>query len=70
MAKAAFNNNKNLFTTRLNLHVTKELAKCYILSTALCGARDWTLRKQTGSTWKVLKCGAGEGSRGTFGPIV
>jgi hypothetical protein len=28
------------------------------------------LRKQTGNTWKVLKCGAGEGWRRSIGLIM
>jgi len=43
---------------------------CYIWSIVLYGAETWTLWKADGhfgkqirSTWKVLKCGAGEGWR-------
>jgi hypothetical protein len=45
MAKAAFNKKKNLFTSKLDLNLRKKLVKCYIWSTALCGAETWTLRK-------------------------
>jgi hypothetical protein len=38
MAKAAFNNKKNLFTSKLDLDVRKKLVKCYIWSVALYGA--------------------------------
>ena len=45
MAKAAFNNKKNLFTGTLDLNLRKKLLKCYIWSTALCGAETWTAGK-------------------------
>jgi hypothetical protein len=45
MAKAAFNNNKTLFTSKLDLNLRKRLVKCYIWSIALYGAETWTLRK-------------------------
>ena len=38
MAKAAFNKNKNLFTSKLDLNLRKKLVKCYVLSMALYGA--------------------------------
>jgi hypothetical protein len=44
MAKAAFNK-KNLFTSKLDLNLSKKLVKCYIWSIALCGAETWTLGK-------------------------
>ena len=44
MAKAAFNKNKTLFTSTLDLNLRKKLAKCYIWSMALYGAETWTLR--------------------------
>jgi hypothetical protein len=43
MAKAAFNKKRALFTNTLDLEL-KKLAKCYIWSTALYGAKTWTLR--------------------------
>jgi hypothetical protein len=43
MAKAAFNN-KNLFTSKLDLNLRKKLVKCYIWSMALYGAETWTIR--------------------------
>jgi hypothetical protein len=45
MAKAAFNKKKNLFTSKLDLNVTKKLVKCYIWSIAFYGAETWTFRK-------------------------
>jgi hypothetical protein len=44
MEKAAFNKNKNLFTSKLDLNMRKKLVKCYIWSVALYGAETWTLR--------------------------
>jgi hypothetical protein len=46
MAKAAFNKNDTLFTSKQDLNLRNKLVKCYIWSTALCGAENWTL-------WKV-----------------
>jgi hypothetical protein len=45
MAKAAFNNNKTDFTSKLDLNLRTKLVKCYIWSIALCGAETWTLGK-------------------------
>jgi hypothetical protein len=44
MAKAAFNKKVALFTSTLDLELRKKLVKCYVWSTALCGAEAWTLR--------------------------
>ena len=70
MAKAAFNKKKNLITSTLDLNLRKKLVKCYIWSMALYGAETWTLGQQIRITWKVLKCGAGEGWRRSVGPIM
>ena len=43
MAKAAFNNKKTLFTSKLDSNLRKKLVKCYIWSMALYGAETWTL---------------------------
>ena len=61
MAKAAFNKKRALFTSTLDSELRKKLVKCYIWSIALYGAETWTLRQKIGNTWKVLRCGAGEG---------
>jgi hypothetical protein len=45
MAKAAFNQKKNLFTSKLDLNLRKKQVKCYIWSIALYGVETWTLRK-------------------------
>jgi len=44
IAKAAFNKNKNLFTSKLELNLRKKQVKCYICSMAFYGAETWTLR--------------------------
>ena len=44
LAKAAFNK-KSLFTFKFDFNLSKKLVKCYIWSTALCGAETWALRK-------------------------
>ena len=61
MAKAVFNKKKTLFTSKLDLNLRKKLRKCYVWSMALYGAETWTIGQQIRNTWKVLKCGAGEG---------
>ena len=38
MAKAAFNKNRTLFTSTLDVKLRNELIKCYIRSTVLYGA--------------------------------
>jgi hypothetical protein len=45
MAKAAFNNKKTLFTSKLDLDLGKKLIKRYIWSIALYGAETWTFQK-------------------------
>ena len=44
MAKAAFNKQRTLFTSTLDLKLRKKLVKWYIWSIALYGAETWTLR--------------------------
>ena len=48
MVKAAFNNKKTLFTSKVDFNLRKELVKCYIWSIALYGAETWALRKVKG----------------------
>jgi hypothetical protein len=43
MTKAAFNKNRALFTSKMDLELRKKLVKCYIWSIALYGAETWTL---------------------------
>ena len=44
MASAAFNNNKSLFTNKLDLNLRKKLVKFYVWCMAVYGAEIWTLR--------------------------
>ena len=44
MAKAAFNNKKNLFTSKLDLNLRNKLVKFYVWNMVLYGAETWTLR--------------------------
>jgi hypothetical protein len=44
MEKAAFNKKRALFTSKMDLELTKKPVKCYIWSIALYGAETWTLR--------------------------
>jgi hypothetical protein len=70
MTKAAFNKKRALFTSMLDLILRKKLVKCYSSSRALYGAETWTIHAVIRNTWKVLKCGAGEGRRRSDGPIM
>jgi hypothetical protein len=45
MSSAAVSKKKALFTSKGNVNLRTKLLKCYIWSTALCGAETWTLRK-------------------------
>ena len=69
MAKAAFKKN-TLLPSILRLNLRKKLVKCYIRIIAWYGAETWTRRKVKRNTWKVLKCGAGEGWRRSIGQIM
>jgi hypothetical protein len=44
MAKAAFNKEKNLFTSIMDLNLRKKLVNCYLWSMALHGAETWMHR--------------------------
>ena len=44
LAKAAFNKKKNLFASKLDLNLKKQLVKCYVWNMALFGAETCTLR--------------------------
>jgi hypothetical protein len=70
MAKAAFNKKRTRFTIKMDLELSKKLVKCYVWCIALYDAETWTLRAIDQNTWKVLKCGAGEGWRKSVGPIM
>ena len=70
MAKAVFCKKKTLFTSKLDLNLRKKLIKCYIWSMAFYGAETGRFGQQMRNTWKVLKCGAGEGWIRSVGPIM
>ena len=61
VAKAVFSKKRTLFTSKLDLNLRKKLIKCYIWSMAFYGAETGHFGQQMRNTWKVLKCGAGEG---------
>jgi hypothetical protein len=44
MAKAAFNKERALFTSKMDLELRKKLVECSIWSVTLYGAETWTLR--------------------------
>jgi hypothetical protein len=48
MAKAAYLEEEDSFHQQIGLKFKDQLLKCYILSTASCGAETWTL-------WKVYQ---------------
>jgi outer membrane protein assembly factor BamA len=70
MAKAAFNKNKALFTSKLDSNLRTKPLACYIRNIPLCGAETRALRKVDQKYLKRLKSGAGEGWRTLVGPIV
>ena len=70
MAKAAFNKKRNLFTSKLDLNLRKKLVKCYVGAWLCMVLKLGRSGQQIRNAWKVLKCGAGEGWRGSFGPIM
>jgi len=47
----------------LDLNLRMKLVKSYTWSTALNVAETWALWTVIRNTWKVLRCGAGEGWR-------
>jgi hypothetical protein len=44
MAKDAFNENRAVFTSKMDFELRKKLVKYYIWSISLYGAETWTLR--------------------------
>jgi hypothetical protein len=70
MAKAAFNKNRAISTSKMGLELRKKLVKCYIWSTALYGAETWTLRAVDQKHLENFKCDAGERRRRSVGPIM
>jgi len=70
MPKAAFNKKRALFTSTLDLELRTKLVKCYIWSIALYGLKLGRFGLLIRNSWKVLKCGAGEGWKRSVGPIM
>jgi hypothetical protein len=60
MTKAAFNKKKALSTGKLDLHLKKKLAKCYIWRTLGMELKIVHFGKQLTNVSKVSRCGAGE----------
>jgi len=58
---------RRLFSSKLDLNLRKKLVKCYIWRIFFYCATIWrqvfVISFQIRNTWKVLKCGAGEGWR-------
>ena len=50
MAIAAFNNRKNLYTSKFVLNLRKKLLKCYVWGTALYGAENLDARGNRSET--------------------
>jgi hypothetical protein len=70
MAKAAFNKKRALFTSTLDLKLRKKLVKYYIWSIALSVLKLGRFGQLIRNTWRVLKCGAGEGWQNSVAPIM
>jgi len=70
MAKTAFNVKRALFTSTLDLELSKKLVKCYIWSIALYGAETRTLRAVDQKHLDSLKCSAGGGWKRLVGLIM
>ena len=70
MANVAFNKKKTLFTSKLDLDLKKKLVKCYIGAWLCMVLKRGRFGQQIRNTWKVLKCGAGEGWRRSVGSIM
>jgi hypothetical protein len=46
MVKAAFNKEKTLFTSRLDVNLRKAVVKCHLWSIVLCGVETWKVDKK------------------------
>jgi len=68
-AKAAFNN-KALATSNLNINLTKKLITATFGAQLFMALQLGCCRKQIRNTWKVFKCGAGDGWKRSVAPIV
>ena len=70
MAKAAFNKKKTLFTRKLDLNLRKKLPNATFGTWLFMVLKLGRFGQQIRNTWKVLKCGDGEGWRRSVGPIM
>ena len=70
MAKVAFNKKKTLITSKLDLNLRKKLVKCYFGAWFCMVLKLGRFGQQIRNTWKVWKCGAGEGWKRSVGPIM
>jgi hypothetical protein len=57
-------------TRNLVLNVGKKIVNCSILSITFHGAEKWIMLKVDKISWKVVKCGTGEGLMKSAGPIM
>jgi hypothetical protein len=69
-AKAAFAMEKDLFASKLDMYLRKQLVTSCIWSIALYGAETWALREVDQKYLESLKCFAGDGWRLLFGQFV
>jgi hypothetical protein len=65
----AFNKN-TLFTRKWDLNVEKKRKKCYSCSKVFMVLKVGQFGKWIRNTWKVRKCGVGEGWRRSVGSII
>jgi hypothetical protein len=70
MAKAAFNKKRALFPSTLDLELKKKLVKCYLWGIVVYGVKTCTLRAVDQKHLERFKCGAAEGRKRLFGPIM
>ena len=68
VAKAAFSKKKTLFTSKLDLNLGEKSNKMLHLEHGF--VKLGRFGQQIRNTWKVSKCGAGEGWRRSVGPIM
>jgi hypothetical protein len=70
MAKAALKNKKIFFSIKFYLNLRKKQTKSYIWSRAFTVPKLGEFGYSVGSSWEVLKLGAVESSRSSFGHVV
>ena len=70
MAKAVFNKEQSLFISKPVLNLILKSIKCHIVAQVSRVLKIGHFGQFIRNTWKVLRCGAGEGWRRSDGPIV